>query len=621
MILRSGFVKEIKYQEEMKNKIEQSVEIDSSLGGTMSRESLGIETVAQSTPISLSVENLEGDIMEFLMQMSRENKLMSEETRANMKKMTEEIKHEFNQIDDRMNTFQLRNNKQLNEVKQELEEKIENITVENESMEKHLDYVHQENEKNCKVHEVRLGTMEQKTNNLNSRIQQMTQQFKELTNETVTMENMCTVVMQSNDVKINLIRNSEMYTHRISCTQWKGSEDVYESKWFAYKYLHFLSDKDSSRETATTETAESETHSETEVSREPSSLSVTSAATTSTEQQEPQRTTFRAPGTSSTQRISTKQKATELDIDSMMMNEALKLKLLNSRDKPYRIHRVVSPTTYEISTLGDTVNPIGKYHVSALTPYIADPDEDPPSPTQPIRRRRRPRNSVPLADCTDFLIESDESALRKVESTAEGRRQRTVKPPCSCCTNTSVAPHPGLGTFALANFKSKTKQKAAKINQSQNKTGGGPVLEITLTLCEERLLSLMGTKSIKENSSLEFGVNLQQHQLNTSTTLREMPSISINEEVLIQLRSQPGEKSTAKESEIVNAQTRKHGELSPCPRGSKYRNTQKSLSEQITDMNNESFVVLKNINDNISTIALDIKRMADAVVKLCNNNL
>ncbi|KAK4880722.1 hypothetical protein RN001_008868 [Aquatica leii] len=75
--------------------------------------------------------------------------------------------------------------------------------------------------------------------------------------------------------------------------------------------------------------------------------------------------------------------------------------------------QVVSPTTYEISTLGDTVNPIGKYHVSALTPYIADPDEDPPSPTQPIRRRGRPRNPVPLADCTDFLIESDESALRK----------------------------------------------------------------------------------------------------------------------------------------------------------------------------------------------------------------
>ncbi|KAK4883005.1 hypothetical protein RN001_006324 [Aquatica leii] len=48
-----------------------------------------------------------------------------------------------------------------------------------------------------------------------------------------------------------------------------GSEGVYESKWFAYKYLHFLSDKDNPRETVTTETAESETHSGTEVSTEP----------------------------------------------------------------------------------------------------------------------------------------------------------------------------------------------------------------------------------------------------------------------------------------------------------------------------------------------------------------
>ncbi|KAK5642872.1 hypothetical protein RI129_003755 [Pyrocoelia pectoralis] len=143
----------------------------------------------------------------------------------------------------------------------------------------------------------------------------------------------------------------------------------------------------------------------------------------------------------------------------------------------------------------------------------------------------------------------------------------------------------------LADFKSKTKQKAAKINHSQNKTGGGPMLEMTLTAREERLLSLMGTKSIKGDSLLEFGINLE-HQ-----------------------------KSTAKGSENVNPQKRKHTKLPPCPRGSKYRNSQKTLTEQITDMNDKSLVVLKNINNNISNIALDIKRMADAVVKLCNKDL
>ncbi|KAJ8946126.1 hypothetical protein NQ318_013177 [Aromia moschata] len=57
------------------------------------------------------------------------------------------------------------------------------------------------------------------------------------------------------------------------------------------------------------------------------------------------------------------------------------------RDGPYTVHRVVTPTTFEISSSDNPNVPLGKYHISALTPYCGDKDE---TPLKPIRRRGRP---------------------------------------------------------------------------------------------------------------------------------------------------------------------------------------------------------------------------------------
>ncbi|KAJ8935324.1 hypothetical protein NQ318_004486, partial [Aromia moschata] len=62
-------------------------------------------------------------------------------------------------------------------------------------------------------------------------------------------------------------------------------------------------------------------------------------------------------------------------------------KFAPKRDGPYTVHRVVTPTTFEISSSDNPNVPLGKYHISALTPYRGDKDE---TPLKPIRRRGRP---------------------------------------------------------------------------------------------------------------------------------------------------------------------------------------------------------------------------------------
>lgn len=62
------------------------------------------------------------------------------------------------------------------------------------------------------------------------------------------------------------------------------------------------------------------------------------------------------------------------------------------RDGPYKISRIVSPTSYEIVSVQNPSVPLGVYHVSALTKYVAGPSEiTSPVPVHPIRRRGRPK--------------------------------------------------------------------------------------------------------------------------------------------------------------------------------------------------------------------------------------
>ncbi|RZC38356.1 hypothetical protein BDFB_009456 [Asbolus verrucosus] len=63
-------------------------------------------------------------------------------------------------------------------------------------------------------------------------------------------------------------------------------------------------------------------------------------------------------------------------------------KFVPKRDGPYIVKRRISETSYEIAELKPPHRCLGKYHVSALTPYIGP--ENVPEPVVPIRRRGRP---------------------------------------------------------------------------------------------------------------------------------------------------------------------------------------------------------------------------------------
>lgn len=58
------------------------------------------------------------------------------------------------------------------------------------------------------------------------------------------------------------------------------------------------------------------------------------------------------------------------------------------RDGPYRISKIISPVSYQVSDPSDTRTWLGTYHMSALT--IAN-TEDEETPVVPLRRRGRPR--------------------------------------------------------------------------------------------------------------------------------------------------------------------------------------------------------------------------------------
>jgi transposase InsO family protein len=71
-------------------------------------------------------------------------------------------------------------------------------------------------------------------------------------------------------------------------------------------------------------------------------------------------------------------------------------KFVPRRDGPYIVIKKVSPTSFEIADPKEPELPLGKYHVSAMTPFIpAEPTED-PAPVQPLRRRGRPRKQANL---------------------------------------------------------------------------------------------------------------------------------------------------------------------------------------------------------------------------------
>ncbi|XP_048516500.1 uncharacterized protein LOC125502444 [Dendroctonus ponderosae] len=127
-------------------------------------------------------------------------------------------------------------------------------------------------------------------------------------------------------------------------------------------------------------------------------------------------------------------------------------KFAPKRDGPYLIQRMLSPTTYMLSSIDQPDKPIGKNHTSALTPY-KEPTAEDTSPILPIRKRGRPpgrRNGHPenlLGESSSPVQSADsdeddpppglpiaQEAAIPSYTVREGRGQR--KPPrkkCPCC--------------------------------------------------------------------------------------------------------------------------------------------------------------------------------------------
>ncbi|KAJ8954458.1 hypothetical protein NQ317_017146 [Molorchus minor] len=66
-------------------------------------------------------------------------------------------------------------------------------------------------------------------------------------------------------------------------------------------------------------------------------------------------------------------------------------KFSTKRDGPYVITKMVTPTTYEISTMDEDPTTLGKYHVSDIYPFYVNENSTTPKPVEPKRKRGRPR--------------------------------------------------------------------------------------------------------------------------------------------------------------------------------------------------------------------------------------
>ncbi|KAK5650253.1 hypothetical protein RI129_001282 [Pyrocoelia pectoralis] len=132
----------------------------------------------------------------------------------------------------------------------------------------------------------------------------------------------------------------------------------------------------------------------------------------------------------------------------------------------------------------------------------------------------------------------------------------------------------------LADWKSKTKAKAAKINRSLIQTGGGSPTHISLTNNEEKLLTLMGHTSYKGDIDLECGIQ-------TKDDSEEI--VNSSNEILRTEISRTPSKSTKRRQKLY------------------------SMGEQIKLMNDTTLSVLQTINTNIGNVAHDVKRIADAL--------
>ncbi|KAF5299406.1 hypothetical protein FQA39_LY11552 [Lamprigera yunnana] len=199
----------------------------------------------------------------------------------------------------------------------------------------------------------------------------------------------------------------------------------------------------------------------------------------------------------------------------------------------------------------------------------------------------------------------------------------------------------------LADWKSKTKAKAAKINQNLFQTGGGSPTHISLTNNEEKLLTLMGHTSYKGDIDLECGIEtkfrsdaggkleLRDVSLPSTSGKRKASHTYENNKKRTITNAVPNTSSvetqlnfdhnystfeevlTDDSEQIINNCSNKEvltNEIPQTPsKSTKRRQKLYNMSEEIKSMNDTTLSVLQNINTNIENVVYDVKRIADAL--------
>lgn len=119
------------------------------------------------------------------------------------------------------------------------------------------------------------------------------------------------------------------------------------------------------------------------------------------------------------------------------------------RDGPYVITKIVTPTTYEISSTSEPQTALGKYHASALSPFVSN-DILTPGPVRAIRKRGRPPIRALEAEATDEQNQPNDAPeaapdeptnettpRNEIEVSTPPRVSRTgravTRPRCRCC--------------------------------------------------------------------------------------------------------------------------------------------------------------------------------------------
>lgn len=115
------------------------------------------------------------------------------------------------------------------------------------------------------------------------------------------------------------------------------------------------------------------------------------------------------------------------------------------RDGPYLIQKIVSPTTYILSSTDKPDQPLGKYHTSALTPYQISEERN-LSPLQPLRNRGRPPKLSSDSSHTpkDTTIpQNDSDSVEQTPTSAEDsfpaiqpkyHPRKKIQKKCICCS-------------------------------------------------------------------------------------------------------------------------------------------------------------------------------------------